>query len=171
MTLETPRLTLLACAIDHLERMLEGDDAFTVAYGLYTSPEYIEPREALRYSIEPLRNGMPPEWGTYMFIHRDDNIVMGMGGFKGAPDEEGVVEVGYGIAPAYRDNGYAREAAEALVRFACSRPEVRTVRAHTLPEPNASTRILEHCGMTRVGEDVDPDVGRVWRWERRAEAP
>jgi [ribosomal protein S5]-alanine N-acetyltransferase len=87
-----------------------------------------------------------------------------MGGFKGAPDQEGMVEIGYGISPAYRNNGYASEAAEALVRFALSRPEVRIVRAHTLPEPNASTRVLERCGMQRLGEHVDPEDGLVWRW-------
>lgn len=42
----------------------------------------------------------------------------------------------------------------------------RRTRAHTLPERNASTRVLEKCGFTLVGEVVDPDDGVVWRWER-----
>jgi RimJ/RimL family protein N-acetyltransferase len=40
------------------------------------------------------------------------------------------------------------------------------VRAHTLPERNASTRILEKLGFERIGQAVDPEVGQVWRWER-----
>jgi len=38
--------------------------------------------------------------------------------------------------------------------------------AHTLPEPNASTRILEKVGLRRDGEARDPEVGVVWRWAR-----
>ena len=39
---------------------------------------------------------------------------------------------------------------------------------HTLPTPNASTRVLLKCGFQRKGEIVDPEDGLVWRWERRS---
>jgi RimJ/RimL family protein N-acetyltransferase len=42
---------------------------------------------------------------------------------------------------------------------------VRLVRAHTLPESNASTRVLTNCGFRKTAEVVDPDDGPVWRWE------
>jgi RimJ/RimL family protein N-acetyltransferase len=41
----------------------------------------------------------------------------------------------------------------------------RTIRAHTMPEQNASTRVLEKCGFRWLGEVVDPEDGAVWRWE------
>jgi len=44
---------------------------------------------------------------------------------------------------------------------------VRLIRAHTLPEPNASTRVLQKCGFEQVGEVTDAEDGLVWRWERR----
>ena len=37
----------------------------------------------------------------------------------------------------------------------------------TLAELNASTTVLQRCGMTKVGELVDPDDGPIWRWEVR----
>ena len=43
-------------------------------------------------------------------------------------------------------------------------------RLHTLPEPNASTRILEKTGFKRAGETIDPESGPVWRWERDSAA-
>jgi RimJ/RimL family protein N-acetyltransferase len=43
---------------------------------------------------------------------------------------------------------------------------VRTIQAHTLPEQNASTRVLEKCGFTFTGEIIHPADGPVWRWER-----
>jgi len=49
---------------------------------------------------------------------------------------------------------------------ALSHEQVRTVRAHPLPQPNASTRVLTKCGFQRIGEVIDPEDGLVWRWER-----
>jgi hypothetical protein len=44
---------------------------------------------------------------------------------------------------------------------------VKLIRAHTLPQINASTRILTKCGFDRIGEMIDPEDGLVWRWERK----
>ena len=60
----------------------------------------------------------------------------------------------------------ATEAAEGLASFAFGSGRVRVVRAHTLPEPNASTRVLAKCGFRYIGEVIDPEDGLVWRWEK-----
>jgi RimJ/RimL family protein N-acetyltransferase len=52
------------------------------------------------------------------------------------------------------------------MRYAFASGQVRVVRAHTLPELNASARALTKCGFKRVGEVVDPEDGLVWRWEK-----
>jgi len=79
----------------------------------------------------------------FALVHAADRIVIGMCGFKGPPDGDDMVEIAYGIVPAYRNRGLATEAARALVRYAfASGRDVRVVRAHTLPQPSASTRVL-----------------------------
>jgi len=70
----------------------------------------------------------------------------------------------------HQGQGYATEAAEALVRYAIDSGQVGTVCAHTLPEANASTRVLTKCGLECVGEVVDPEDGLVWRWEIKSAA-
>jgi len=75
------------------------------------------------------------------------------------------VEIAYGIEPEHQGKGYATEAAQGMVDYACSHDEVRLVCAHTLPEENASTRVLTKCGFRKVGEVLDPEDGLVWRWE------
>ena len=42
--------------------------------------------------------------------------------------------------------------------------EVQRLIAQTLPESDASTRVLEKAGMDFIGEENDPEDGRVWRW-------
>ena len=54
--------------------------------------------------------------------------------------------------------------ARKLVDLASTSAAVKQVVAHTLPETNASTRVLEKVGMVFAGEVMDPDDGRVWRW-------
>ena len=118
--------------------------------------------------IAHLREAAGPDPWTLGFavVHREDERVIGSAAFKGAPDEDGVVEIAYGIAPSYEGHGYATEAAKALVAFALERVDVTSIRAHTKPENDASGRVLAKTGFHQVGEVVDPEDGVVWRWER-----
>jgi len=114
----------------------------------------------------------PDPWTLgFSLVHRDSETVVGSAGFKGPPTADGVVEIAYGINPDHQGRGYATEAAQALTTYAFSSGKVRLVRAHTRPEPNASTRVLAKCGFRRVGEVIDPEDGLVWRWEKDFEAP
>ena len=106
----------------------------------------------------------------FAVVQRIDSAVVGSCGFKGPPTPDGVVEIAYGVAPEYQGRGYATEAAQALVSYAFSYSRVRVVRAHTLPEANASTHVLAKCGFQCVGEVIDPDDGLVWRWEKHDDA-
>jgi RimJ/RimL family protein N-acetyltransferase len=105
----------------------------------------------------------------FSMVQRDSGTVVGSAAFKGPPTADGVVEIAYGVNPDYRCKGYATEAAQALTAYAFRSGEVRVVRAHTRPEPNASTRVLTKCGFRRVGEVIDPEDGLVWRWEKEIE--
>ncbi|MCO6044396.1 GNAT family N-acetyltransferase [Aeoliella sp. ICT_H6.2] len=96
---------------------------------------------------------------------RKTGATVGQCGFKGPPSAAGMVEIAYAIEPEFQNQGFATEAAAALTRFALQQPEVQTVRAHSLPEANASTRVLTKCGFRQLGEVQDPEDGLVWRWE------
>ena len=124
----------------------------------HVSPDWLS---ALRRSTgtDPFRHG-------FFLVQREHRLIIGTAGFKGPPGTEGTVEIAYGIVPAFEGQGYATEAAGALVGFALADEQVRTVRAHTLPEANASSSVLRKCGFLYVGEVVEPDDGPVWRWER-----
>lgn len=101
----------------------------------------------------------------FSLVLLDTDTVVGSAGFKGPP-ANGVVEIAYGLSPEHQGKGYATEAAEALTAYAFDSGEVRVVRAHTLPESNASGRVLTKCGFRRIGEVIDPEDGLVWRWEK-----
>lgn len=95
------------------------------------------------------RDGDQRPFGYYRIARRADGRSVGGIGFKGQPDQ-GVVEVGYGLAPSGRGHGYAAEALTALTDLA-ARHGVSRVRAETSPDNAASVRTLERAGFARVG--------------------
>lgn len=170
MPVATARLTLLECVPQQLVALIDSPERFEEVAGyrlagglneFYTSgavsPAWLT---ALRSATgaDPWRHG-------FFIVDPARREVVGTAGFKGPPGAEGVVEIAYGVAPEYQGRGYATEAASALVEFALNDSRVQTVRAHTLPEPNASTRVLTKNGFRHLGEVIDPEDGRVWRWE------
>lgn len=167
---ETPRLTLRVCSPQQILALIEQPERFRdltgvpVADGLrqFYGSDDVSPKW-----LAALRDGSEPDPWRHGFwvVHREDDCVIGSAGYKGAPDADGVVEIAYGIVPTYEGNGYATEAAAALVTFALGHG-ARHVRAHTLPVANASTRVLSKNGFHLVGPVVDPEDGPVWRWER-----
>jgi RimJ/RimL family protein N-acetyltransferase len=171
MSLETLRLTLLPCSPEHLLILIDQPERFEQLLGVPAADGlrgFFVSDDVSPNWLAALRNSSGPDpWRHGFFVvHRDGGSVIGTAGFKGPPDATGTVEVAYGIVPSFEGQGYATEAAAALVDFAFSSGQARTVRAHTLPEANASTRVLLKCGFRHVGMVVDPDDGPVWRWER-----
>lgn len=173
MTLQTERLELRPLAPQHLLALIEGEAQFASSFGT-PAPD------GLRGFM--VSDGVSPEWLAklrtsttadawthgFAMIHRDLDVVIGMVGFKGPPDEQGVVEVSYGVLPGFEGQGFSTEAAGAATDWAFASGIVRTVRAHTLPEPNASARVLQKSGFRFIGDVIDPEDGPVWRWERDA---
>jgi len=171
MTLDTLRLWLVLCDPKQLIALIDAPGRFQEIVGyplaeglhdMYTSsavsPDWLA---ALRTSVgaDPWRHG-------FFVVHRDSQQVIGSAGFKGPPDPAGMIEIAYGIAPVHQGQGYATEAATALLDYAFGTGRVRLARAHTLPEANASTHVLTKCGFAFIGPVIDPEDGPVWRWER-----
>ncbi len=148
----------------HLQLVLQSPEETRAQIVGMTSSEKAELSDDWLALVESASSADPWIHG-FEIVRRADNTVVGSIGFKGPPTADGVVEIAYGVHPDHQGNGYATEAAQALASYAFSTGIVGVVRAHTLPEANASTRVLTKCGFRRIGEVIDPDDGLVWRWE------
>jgi RimJ/RimL family protein N-acetyltransferase len=141
--------------------LTEGDNVFTRRFGIPVEPDWSGFPEALPILLEAATTA-PTEWKPQLFFDEDGALV-GNGGWK-APPVDGMVEIGYAVAPSRQRRGIATAVVRELVARA-DRAGLRTVLAHTLAERNASTKVLERCGFRRTGELIDPDEGAVWSWE------
>jgi ribosomal-protein-alanine N-acetyltransferase len=97
-------------------------------------------------------------FGFSLIIRRRDGLVIGEIGFVGPP-RDGAVTIGYAIVPSARRRGYATEAISALSAWALGEPDVREVRAQTLPDNEPSV-----CALLRAGFVEDAATGQVRRF-------
>jgi RimJ/RimL family protein N-acetyltransferase len=97
-------------------------------------------------------------------MRKEDNVAVGSCAFK-SPPHEGLVEIAYGIEEEFQKQGYATEAAIALTRFAFSFADVKVVIAHTKDDNPPSIRVLEKAGFVSKGHVIDPEDGKVLRFE------
>ena len=152
-----------------MDAALAGDAALAEAIGHEVAPGWVSFQDALRPTRDSIAS--QPEgflWGTRFFVTDEPPELVGWGGFKGAP-VDGVVELGYEIAEGRQGRGYATAVTRAMLAEAFADPEVSAVIAHTLPESNASTRVLEKTGFEHVGS-VDDDGQEVWRFSLSRDA-
>jgi aminoglycoside phosphotransferase (APT) family kinase protein/RimJ/RimL family protein N-acetyltransferase len=149
-----------------LEALAESDEAFTALTGRPVEPGWAADfRGIVGHCLHRLEAGDDPAWSMHLFFDTTrGGALVGNGGWKGAP-VDGAAELGYAVAPACRNQGIASGAVAVLLAQA-SGAGLRTVVAHTLREPSASTRVLERSGFERVGDEREGGVP-VWRWERR----
>lgn len=170
----TQRLKLVLHSPSHLRALIKEPELYASAMGAEPASglrEFITGKEVSVEWLAQLETAAEPDPWTHGFavIHSADRKVIGMAGYKGPPDSTGMVEISYGIVPEYEGRGFATEAAEALMAYVQRDPRVRLLRAHTLPEANASTRVLTKCGFRKISEEIDPTDGKVWRWEKASD--
>lgn len=156
-------IELVRAELPLLDAAIEGDEALARMLGHPVAPGWATFTEALP-QVRGQVAGWPDgaRWGPRLFLAGEPPELVGWGGFKGPP-REGVVELGYEIAASHRGRGLATAAARAMAAEAFADPAVETVVAHTLPERNASNRVLERVGFKFDRESSEGD-SVVWRF-------
>lgn len=161
--------TLELIAVDAELAYLVREDHVALAVLLRASipdawPSFPHAFAAERFKETPGRE--QGSWGGFLFLDRGCAALVGNGGFKGAPNVAGEVEIGYEVAPTLRRRGYATQATRELVRRAFRDSAVRCVTAHTLASSLASAGVLNKCGFQRVAVQADDKLGPIWKWAR-----
>jgi RimJ/RimL family protein N-acetyltransferase len=104
-----------------------------------------------------------PDWFGHLVIEGESQQLAGICSLKGPP-VEGTVEIAYFTFPGFEGRGIGTAMARFVLDRAIVLQDVRQVTAHTAPEHNASTRILEKIGMRFVCEEMEEGVP-VWLWQ------
>ena len=98
-------------------------------------------------------------WVTGVLWDEDAGVPVGKAGFHGAPDGDGMVELGYAVDPALRRRGDARAALVAMIARARREPSARVLRATVSPTNAASLALIHQFPFLEVGEQWDDEDG------------
>ncbi|MFB1051456.1 GNAT family N-acetyltransferase [Paraliobacillus sp. JSM ZJ581] len=109
-------------------------------------------KELLPYKIERFSQYPEEDEWEGIIVHKADNVIIGDMGFKGDPDENGEMDLGYSILPKYQGNGFATEMAVAMVQWGLNQPHVKRITASCSNENQASKRVLEKAGFKQINK-------------------
>lgn len=141
MELQTQRLKIIPCTDGSLST--------------YATEEYNIGPHINNYLKKLKEDASLLGWGVWLVIDKENNTIIGDIGFKGKPDADHTVEVGYGIAPSAQNKGYATEAVNAIIKWAFSFNHVNKIVAECLVDNIPSIRVLEKLNMNRTGTKND----------------
>ncbi|MGN4847318.1 GNAT family N-acetyltransferase [Bacillus cereus group sp. MYBK134-1] len=136
MKLETERLYIVPCTEERIQVANEQ--------GYNSGPHIVGHVKNVKKDATLL------PWGAWYVLRKEDDSVLGDIGFKGKPNENQTVEIGYGFIEKYWNQGYATEAVKELIDWAFKTGEVETIIAETLLDNYSSMRVLEKLHMKRV---------------------
>jgi RimJ/RimL family protein N-acetyltransferase len=102
--------------------------------------------------LQRLEAGLDPRpFGAFLVVLEPELVIGGIG-FHGGIDDDGRVEIGYGITPSYRGRGHASQALALLIEIA-RELGASTLLAETDLDNGASRRVLERSGFGCVTAD------------------
>lgn len=153
MVLETERLKIIPLDAEQFQLLL--DDTEKLEADLSLNPSGISLDENTQQAMEMLYHEslLHPNnhiWYTnWQIILKAENKSIGSACFMKEPDNEGRVEIGYGIHEPFHNKGFMTEAITAICKWAFQQKEVKSIIAETDIENISSHRVLEKLGMRK----------------------
>ena len=148
--LETPRLTLMALTVQQMRWQRDSFARLEQALGLAASGQRLEDelRPIVSRAISHIRRRPHhAHWHCqWAAVLKEERRIVGSLAFKGPPNRDDEVEIGYGFDPSYHNRGLATEAVGEMVRWALGEDGVEAVIAETANMNVASMRVLQKVG-------------------------
>ena len=165
--IETPRFTLIPLTVEQVRLHVAGGTLLEEAMGVRPGHREVpEPLPSIiRAFILPFleKYARQPVYDTvWVALDRELNQFVADIKFKGEPDDEQTVELGYGTYPAFQGRGYMTEIVGGLTTWALAQPGIDRVTAETALTNGASQAVLRANGFTCFEEN---DCA-CW-WERK----
>ena len=147
--IDTERLLLFPLTIPQLELYCKGHDELEHALNLTPFGRNMAPQvhdTVQKITLPAMRKAASTDYLFHTFwlvVDKLSRTIVAEIGFKGPPDIDGCVEIGYGTMPAMQNKGYMTEAVKGIVQWTAQRSDITTVLAETHAGNKASIRVLE----------------------------
>lgn len=166
MLITSPRLDLIPFSLEFMRASLRHDTgACSQILGASVPPEWPAPdyRYVLDLRISQLEAdpALQP-WLMRAMVDRETRTMVGDIGFHTAPAPEylqpcspNAVEFGFGVFSPYRRQGYAREAAKAMMQWAHENHGVTEFIMTIRPDNAPSQALAKQLGFAKISSHVD----------------
>ncbi|BEP28501.1 GNAT family N-acetyltransferase [Helicovermis profundi] len=152
MIVKTERLKLIACNYDMILEIINSDIGSDKLFNYNISQ--LELKKIKK--IAPVFKGLLKEkkdkyyWYMWIIVNIELNTIIGDAGFKGKPNNEGLIDIGYSIDEKYRKNGFATECANGLVKWAFTKKKVKGITAACKENNTNSINVLLKLNMKKI---------------------
>jgi RimJ/RimL family protein N-acetyltransferase len=159
----TPRLELHHISADRLIDLFEKrNDTFALSGETFTNPlrNLIDFQGPLAWRVPQVKaDPASNKWFVRWIVLKENREIIGSTSFHGAPDEQGMMEIGLGIESQYQNQGYAKESLLGMWRWVLTFPEVKTLRYTVSPENLPSIAVIKYFGFDFRGQQIDEEDG------------
>jgi len=167
-SISSDRLDLIPLTPAFLQASLQCDSITAEALlGLAIPAEWFEEKRLIQIRLKDLHHdpALQP-WLLRAIGLRHQRVMVGHIGFHTQPGADylrelapGGVEYGYTVFTAFRRQGYAHEACEALMRWANQNHQVNRFVVSIRPDNIPSRRLAEGFGFKQIGSHMDEEDG------------
>lgn len=145
--IETERLIINPLSLNELIRHIKSSVELAKDLGLKPSKSLIdkETQEAILNDLLPGLSDLskdPLFYTMWIIIEKNEKAIIGGICFHGEPDNNGEVEIGYGIDSDYRNKGYMTDTISGFIEWIGNRDDIRTIKAITDKTNLASIRVM-----------------------------
>jgi len=158
--LESERLLLFPLSKQQLANLLTRPDSLSQELGFALAKNMLDVnvQRAIKKKLDSASSLDEREWlwKTYWLIKiKQHDLGAGLIGFKGIPDNDGFVEIGYGIDESVWNKGFMTEAVQLMLDWAFDYPDCKCVTATTVINP-ASERVLQKLHFINIAKCEEP---------------
>ena len=169
----TPRLELHHLSVLELVSLFETpEDPWIYAGKGFTNPhrELVDSSGPLAWrvpqvKVEPQLN----KWFVRWMVLKDNREIIGSTSFHGAPNEEGMIEIGLGVCPNFQRHGFAYETLAGMWGWVCTQEGVETLRYTVAASNTTSIALVNKFGFAHIGQQMDEIDGPEEIYELSAE--
>lgn len=156
MIIKTERLILHLLNPEQLKKLIENVNILEEELNIKYKGEPVEGifKEIMSNQLQICKKDKENYlWNSFWIIIREeDRVVVGSIGFKGKPNNEGEVEIGYGLSKDFEKNGYMTEGIKQICKWALEQKKISSIAADTDFDNFPSQRILQRCGFEKIEE-------------------
>jgi RimJ/RimL family protein N-acetyltransferase len=171
--IQTDRLDLHHISSEDLIDLFENrDDTNALSGKAFSNPlrVLIDFQGPLAWRVPQVKiNPEVNKWFVRWAVLRSTQEVIGSSSFHGAPDENGMMEIGLGVETAFQRQGFGREILQGMCGWVVNEPGVKTLRYTVSPTNMASIALINSLGFENIGEQLDEIDGPESIYEMSAD--